>query len=326
MSGTTGTTDYDGVGTLDDFPDDTALEGTYFDDVAGGGYDMTNWMAWIGSATEAVESDLTDHLTDTTDAHDASAISVVPAGQIAETDAQSALEGLDTRLSEMLPNSPVFLRDYGWAYDDFIQQSITSGSIGSLGWLLTVANSGNASQPTTPSANSPGQILLNTGAVSAAGAAGISLDPLAFYNLDASTLVWEARVMVVNLASAAQDFTVRVGLMDVVTGEPANGAWFSYSFADTHWIANVAGGSAKTSVATTQVVAGSVYYRLRIVCDGGGTVYFYVFDVEKASINDANVPTNLEGCGPAFSMIKSAGTASRVIRVDYMYLLYGVNR
>lgn len=48
------------------------------------------------SASYASVTSLNDHLADTADAHDASAISFVPAGNIAATDVQSALAELDT--------------------------------------------------------------------------------------------------------------------------------------------------------------------------------------------------------------------------------------
>lgn len=48
-----------------------------------------------GSAS-TVATNLTDHINDTSDAHDASAISFAPAGSIAATDVQAALEELDT--------------------------------------------------------------------------------------------------------------------------------------------------------------------------------------------------------------------------------------
>lgn len=55
---------------------------------------MTSNTTGVLFAAGASSSAVTDHLTDTTDAHDASAISVVPAGTIAATDVQGAIEEL----------------------------------------------------------------------------------------------------------------------------------------------------------------------------------------------------------------------------------------
>lgn len=53
------------------------------------------------SATSTVASDLAAHIADTVDAHDASAISNIPAGNIAATDVQSALNELDSEKAKI---------------------------------------------------------------------------------------------------------------------------------------------------------------------------------------------------------------------------------
>lgn len=55
--------------------------------------DFTGGLKLNGS-TVAIASDLTDHINDTTDAHDASAISVIPTGDVAATDVQAAIAEL----------------------------------------------------------------------------------------------------------------------------------------------------------------------------------------------------------------------------------------
>ena len=59
-------------------------------------------------AADGAQTAIDNHIADTTDAHDASAISVVPAGNLAATDVQAALEelqgdinDLDTRISDV---------------------------------------------------------------------------------------------------------------------------------------------------------------------------------------------------------------------------------
>jgi hypothetical protein len=60
---------------------------TYVDDVS-------------DAAADAVQTNLDNHINDTTDAHDASAISNVPAGSIAATDVQAAINELDTDIQD----------------------------------------------------------------------------------------------------------------------------------------------------------------------------------------------------------------------------------
>jgi hypothetical protein len=49
-----------------------------------------------GAALDALTTDIADHLADTEDAHDASAVSVVPTGNLSANDVQEALEELQT--------------------------------------------------------------------------------------------------------------------------------------------------------------------------------------------------------------------------------------
>lgn len=63
-----------------------------------------------GSAA-TVDGNLTAHITDTTDAHDASAISFTAAGNIVATDVQAAIEELDTEKQAALGFTPIQASD-----------------------------------------------------------------------------------------------------------------------------------------------------------------------------------------------------------------------
>lgn len=54
------------------------------------------WLERLRTGADTSTSGLAAHLADTTDAHDASAISFTPAGTIAATNVQTALQELDT--------------------------------------------------------------------------------------------------------------------------------------------------------------------------------------------------------------------------------------
>jgi hypothetical protein len=59
----------------------------------------------VQAALEELDTDIQNHLSDTTDAHDASAISNVPAGSIAATDVQAAINELDTDIQNHITDS-----------------------------------------------------------------------------------------------------------------------------------------------------------------------------------------------------------------------------
>jgi hypothetical protein len=72
--------------------------------------------------TYATDTDLSDHLADAVDAHDASAISNVPAGSIAATDVQSAINELDG-------DQTAHLADAVDAHDASAISNVPAGSI-----------------------------------------------------------------------------------------------------------------------------------------------------------------------------------------------------
>lgn len=71
--------------------------------------DTTNVHGIANTAALALAADLTAHLNDTADAHDASAISVVPFGTIAATDVQAALEEVVAEASSGAPTNADYL-------------------------------------------------------------------------------------------------------------------------------------------------------------------------------------------------------------------------
>ena len=59
----------------------------------------------VQAALQELDTDIQNHLSDATDAHDASAISNVPAGSIAATDVQAAINELDTDIQNHITDS-----------------------------------------------------------------------------------------------------------------------------------------------------------------------------------------------------------------------------
>lgn len=94
------------------------------------------WSAWFrqlyarvggsgGASVESVASDLADHISDSTDAHDASAVSNSPSGNLAATNVQAALnelqgdaDALDTAVSAAQSDATQALSDASDAQDD----------------------------------------------------------------------------------------------------------------------------------------------------------------------------------------------------------------
>lgn len=116
--------------------------------------DRINDIATVTAAINLVDDKIDDHIADTVDAHDASAISNVPSGNLAATDVQGALNELQTELDgkvvgpasstdnaiarydgttgKLVQNSAVLVRD-----DGFIEGLGITNSTSSAGLLVT---------------------------------------------------------------------------------------------------------------------------------------------------------------------------------------------
>jgi hypothetical protein len=200
-----------------------------------------------------------------------------------------------------------------------------TGQVGSLGWTVVTADGGTLRSATEPVANTPGWYELQTGEATATGLCALHLDQV---SLTAHPLfVWEARVVPRGADEGGQSSTWRVGVHDEPSGaEPGNGLYFEQVTGSTLRCRTAQAGTRSDEDSGVALVADTAY-RLRIASDGGGVAYFSVDDEIVATITD-NLPTAArDGYGPAITVVKTAGVGtSHALRVDYVYLLWGVSR
>lgn len=152
---------------------------------------------YVDDADAAQSTALSNHLTDASDAHDASAISVVPVGDIAATDVQAALQELDSEKARIdLSNivaSPILIAgtsSYKFPSDITFDQGTTpvvirgkeyianqaSGSLTILSGSTDNANSGivqvNSGNIIASGTGNSGTITVKSGEVSGVGTSG----------------------------------------------------------------------------------------------------------------------------------------------------------
>lgn len=88
-------------------------------------------LGYLSGTTSAIQTQIDNHLNDASDAHDASAVSSVPAGNLAATDVQSALNELqsdiDTRATTTALNDHI--NDASDAHDASAVSSVPSGNL-----------------------------------------------------------------------------------------------------------------------------------------------------------------------------------------------------
>ena len=97
--------------TLTNIENDNIKAGAAIDasKIANGSVDNTEFQALNGvtgniqTALNTLQTDISNHITDTSDAHDASAISVIPSGNLVSTDVQAALVELQGEIDILAP-------------------------------------------------------------------------------------------------------------------------------------------------------------------------------------------------------------------------------
>lgn len=132
------TFDADGTGNVLLNVDDTnikALAGINATKIADGSVTNTEFQ-FINSLTSNAQDQLnsngqaiSDHIADPTDAHDASAISNVPAGTIAATDVQAAINELDGDVQQVASDLSAHINDATDAHDGSAISNIPSGNL-----------------------------------------------------------------------------------------------------------------------------------------------------------------------------------------------------
>jgi hypothetical protein len=244
----------------------------------------------------------------------ASDVSVVPAGEIIDTDAQAVLEALDRRLSKV--NVVDDLQVAMTLVDDFMGNTTTSGTIGQLGWAVPLGTSGTAAAGLLT--NDPGTFLIGTGTATD-GWHSINLGNT---NLkSAPVLMCEWRFRVSNHNDGSNTASYWFGLHDhLKAGEPSTGFYVRYSAADgPNWQAVCANGGSRT-VVDTGVAVNIVFHRFRITSDGGGIARFYIDSNLVATIT-TNLPSG-NRYSPCVGIRKTGGTTERKAAVDYFALRY----
>lgn len=134
------------------------------------------------------------------------------------------------------------------------------------------------------------------------------------------TLTMIAWVKFPVLADATDDYTYYFGLSDSITASaPTNTAVVRYQRStSTSWqcVTKKAGSS---STQTGSAVAASTWYRLKVVATTSD-VQCYVDDVQIGSNITTNIPT--AAMAMTASMIKTAGTTSRIASLDAVWFNY----
>lgn len=211
---------------------------------------------------------------------------------------------------------PFNQRAYTYVFEDYLStttppwatQSNSGGSILQSG---AVTNDTNI-----------GVIGLYTG-TGTTGRAGLTshVDGIQF---GANEWTLETRANIQTLSTVTDTYTARFGFMDSVAGDPTDGHFFRYTHGTNSgkWQAvtriNGVETASDTGETATAMTNGSPMPRWEIIVDNSGTsVTFKINDRIVVTHTPSGFTGSSRQTGIAYSMIKSAGTTTRPLFVDY---------
>jgi hypothetical protein len=248
----------------------------------------------------------------------ASDVSVVQAGEITDTDVQAVLEALDRRLGKahLIDDLQVAMT----LVDDFMGNTVTSGTIGQLGWATPPDATGTISVGTNIAF--PGMIKLATGGA-ASGWQNINLGATNLQGGPVLMCEWRVKLGVLNSASAK--YSCWFGLHNNNAGaEPTSGFYFRYTPNDgPNWAAVCAESGGRT-VKDTGSLADIQFHRFRFTCDGNGVATFYI-DSAQVAVITTTVPS-AGRYSPSMSIRNNLGTTANPVSADYFALRYEQTR
>jgi hypothetical protein len=200
--------------------------------------------------------------------------------------------------------------------DDFFSNSNSDA-------IFIVGTSGTAASVTNLPVSELGVYgvwQLGTGTTTT-GSASIQAGNLSSFSLGQGLTTLEWYINIPTLSTITEEFSLRIGFMDSITGASTDGMYFRYDrLTTTFWRISARANSVSTDATTaTTVVTG--WTRLKIVVNAAGTsASFFVNGTEvSGSPLTTNIPT---GAGRettvAASLIKSAGSSARVVNFDYV--------
>lgn len=269
---------------------------------------------WIEGSTLGSGA-VTAHEADTTDAHDASAISIVDAGTyFTGTDVEAALQELGAAAGGGATERPDIGRNYSVVKSECFFQA--TGNVHEGGIAQSASGTAAATSAGTPVALHPGIIQLSTGSTSGGtcrltGGATVAL-------ASGQTVTFGVVFKIPTLSDGTNTFAVELGLYD----SGVNWVMFDYDPAargNANWWISCKDQVAGTSSTDTGTAADTNWHYFQIVVTGS-TAAVFSMDGASAGTISTNVPTHNVAFTP-IQILKSVGTTARTALIDaYWYI------
>lgn len=132
---------------------------------------------------------------------------------------------------------------------------------------------------------------------------------------------YEALIYIPTLATATDDYVLRIGMGDTANADHVDGIYFEYARASSvNWRVKTANNSSRTVVTSSVAVTAGAWHKLRFKVNSAGTsVEFFVNGTSVGTIT-TNIPTTVgRGCYPNQHIITTAVvTGGRNCFIDWI--------
>jgi len=285
------------------------------------------------------DPDLDAHLADASDAHDASAISVLDSGALyAATDVEAALAEVaaEAGLGATATGEGIFRKSLrtgsrAWIYNDFFGvATIGASTSGQLGDIVGDARGTNSSinSSTQPAlaVNHPGVIELNTGSVATNKARLMSgftttlNTPFVFGTGRIKFGIW---VRIPTLSTGTQQFTLIFGLNSADSLTLGDGMYFKYSddINSGKWTPYISKDGVETAGDSSVTVAVDTWYKLEFDINAAASSHTWAINGASATAPATNPKTGTaDPVGLLCGIYKRVGTTARTCFIDAVYL------
>ncbi len=191
---------------------------------------------------------------------------------------------------------------------------------GNLNWGRAIVGAGSNAITSDAFLGHPGVLYLSTGTDATGRAMLITLDDCIILGDGEYQIEWLIRIE--DLATVAEDYTIRVGFGDTTgSGDWTYGVYFEYTRATSvNWLIKTADNGTRTSTTTSTAVTADAWIRLTININAAATLATYYVNGSSVGTINTNIPdggTGTDGIGPDIGIIKTAGNTNRNLYVDY---------
>lgn len=184
------------------------------------------------------------------------------------------------------------------------------------------AGTGAASSHIAGETGHPGILRLTTGST-ATGRAAYATTQVDCIRLGGTGVVyrWDSFFRITTLSDGTHTYTLRLGFLDSVSGEPTDGVYFRYTHSANsgNWVGVARQNNTETLLNSSVAVTQGNWIQGTIICDGtAGSAAFYINGSSLGTALTTNIPTGTgRETGWGVCMIKSVGASGpRTLDID----------